>query len=310
MARLLDRTSLQDVESSTSTSNNDGLPLIPNVHFSTAMAADGGMIVSQSQAASALQTEAQASTLDDSQTRPSDLAQMLSSLQNTGDLNALLQQQPNLLQELSTIAAAGEVSSNPEPLSFQYEGDSNPEPPTTRSLPGSSKPVVYREQDRFLPIHNVARIMRNAIPKSGKVSKEAKECIQECVSEFISFITSEASDRCLQEKRKTITGDDILFAMATLGFDNHIDPLRIYLQKYREHTKTDKAGSPPLSSSNDINPVPEVTRTMSLDELSVSSMPPLSASHPLGVSVSNVSAMIQAAMTDTSLENMSTTHLQ
>ncbi len=43
-----------------------------------------------------------------------------------------------------------------------------------------------------------------------------------------------ASDRCLQEKRKTITGDDILFAMATLGFDNHIDPLRIYLQKYRE----------------------------------------------------------------------------
>ena len=98
MARLLDRTSLQDVESSTSTSNNDGLPLIPNVHFSTAMAADGGTIVSQSQAASALQTEAQASTLDDSQTRPSDLAQMLSSLQNTGDLNTLLQQQPNLLQ--------------------------------------------------------------------------------------------------------------------------------------------------------------------------------------------------------------------
>ena len=28
-----------------------------------------------------------------------------------------------------------------------------------------------------------------------------------CVSEFISFITSEASDRCLQEKRKTINGN-------------------------------------------------------------------------------------------------------
>ena len=41
-----------------------------------------------------------------------------------------------------------------------------------------------------------------------------------------------ASDRYLQEKRKIITGDDILFAMATLRFDNHIDPLRIYLQKY------------------------------------------------------------------------------
>ena len=43
-----------------------------------------------------------------------------------------------------------------------------------------------------------------------------------------------AADKCTQEKRKTITGDDVLFAMATLGFDNYIEPLRVYLQKYRE----------------------------------------------------------------------------
>ncbi|XP_037519517.1 uncharacterized protein LOC119396389 isoform X1 [Rhipicephalus sanguineus] len=91
-----------------------------------------------------------------------------------------------------------------------------------------------REQDRFLPIANVARIMKNAIPKSGKIAKDAKECVQECVSEFVSFITSEASDRCHQEKRKTINGEDILFAMSTLGFDNYIEPLKLYLQKYRE----------------------------------------------------------------------------
>ena len=42
-----------------------------------------------------------------------------------------------------------------------------------------------------MPLHNVARTMRNAIPPNGKVSKDAKECMQECVSEFISFITSE-----------------------------------------------------------------------------------------------------------------------
>ncbi|KAF3955604.1 hypothetical protein CMV_019187, partial [Castanea mollissima] len=34
---------------------------------------------------------------------------------------------------------------------------------------------------------------------------------QECVSEFISFITSEASDKCQREKRKTINGDDLLW---------------------------------------------------------------------------------------------------
>lgn len=67
-----------------------------------------------------------------------------------------------------------------------------------------------------------------------QIAKDAKECVQECVSEFISFITSEASERCHQEKRKTINGEDILFAMSTLGFDSYVEPLKLYLQKFRE----------------------------------------------------------------------------
>ncbi|GIY23680.1 nuclear transcription factor Y subunit beta [Caerostris darwini] len=107
---------------------------------------------------------------------------------------------------------------------------------------GGKDRVPLREQDRFVPIANVSRIMKNAIPKSGKIAKEAKECVQECVSEFVSFITSEYpfNDRCLQEKRKTINGEDILFAMSTLGFDNYVEPLKLYLQKYRESMKGGK----------------------------------------------------------------------
>nr|GMC84424.1 nuclear transcription factor Y subunit B-10-like isoform X2 [Ipomoea batatas] len=48
-----------------------------------------------------------------------------------------------------------------------------------------------REQDRFLPIANISRIMKKALPPNGKIAKDAKETVQECVSEFISFITSE-----------------------------------------------------------------------------------------------------------------------
>lgn len=141
-----------------------------------------------------------------------------------------------------------------------------------------SNPML-REQDRFLPIANVARIMKKTIPRTGKVgwtfydklfqiypglaigwldlwsyktaltvvinglfqiAKDARECVQECVSEFISFITSEASERCHQEKRKTINGEDILFAMSTLGFDNYAEPLKNYLQKYRESIKGER----------------------------------------------------------------------
>ena len=43
-----------------------------------------------------------------------------------------------------------------------------------------------------------------------------------------------ASDKCQREKRKTINGDDLLWAMATLGFEDYIGPLKIYLAKYRE----------------------------------------------------------------------------
>ncbi|RCI15583.1 hypothetical protein L249_3600 [Ophiocordyceps polyrhachis-furcata BCC 54312] len=122
-----------------------------------------------------------------------------------------------------------------------------------------------KEQDRWLPIANashasmshdssrisrtdkadeldanirnfapVARIMKNALPDNAKIAKEAKECMQECVSEFISFVTSEASEKCQQEKRKTVNGEDILFAMTSLGFENYSEALKVYLSKYRE----------------------------------------------------------------------------
>ncbi|CAL9044967.1 unnamed protein product [Musa banksii] len=91
-----------------------------------------------------------------------------------------------------------------------------------------------KEQDRLLPIANVGRIMKQMLPPNAKISKEAKETMQECVSEFISFVTAEASDRCHKEKRKTVNGDDICWALGTLGFDDYAEPMRRYLHKYRE----------------------------------------------------------------------------
>ncbi|KZV62722.1 histone-fold-containing protein [Peniophora sp. CONT] len=93
----------------------------------------------------------------------------------------------------------------------------------------------YREQDRYLPIANVSRIMKNSVPSTAKIAKDAKECVQECVSEFISFITSEAAEKCQLEKRKTIGGEDILYAMSSLGFEQYSETLKIHLVKLRQH---------------------------------------------------------------------------
>lgn len=48
----------------------------------------------------------------------------------------------------------------------------------------------------------------------------------------VAFLT--ASEKCQQEKRKTVNGEDILFAMTSLGFENYAEALKIYLAKYRE----------------------------------------------------------------------------
>ncbi|KAK4380016.1 hypothetical protein RND71_001878 [Anisodus tanguticus] len=91
-----------------------------------------------------------------------------------------------------------------------------------------------REQDRLLPIANVGRIMKQILPPNAKISKEAKETMQECVSEFIGFVTGEASDTCRKERRKTLNGDDVCWALGTLGFDDYGGALKRYLHRYRE----------------------------------------------------------------------------
>ncbi|KAK9735514.1 hypothetical protein RND81_04G209800 [Saponaria officinalis] len=110
-----------------------------------------------------------------------------------------------------------------------------------------------KEQDRFLPIANVGRIMKKVIPGNGKISKDAKETVQECVSEFISFVTGEASDKCQREKRKTINGDDIIWAITTLGFEDYVNPLKVYLNKYRE-IEGEKLNVPKQQRSEQLQP--------------------------------------------------------
>ena len=138
---------------------------------------------------------------------------------------------------------------------MSHDSPSN-SPEATRASKADKHDLYDANIRNFAP---VARIMKLALPENAKIAKEAKECMQECVSEFISFITSEgedhplphstewwlvrqnlringcaASEKCHQEKRKTVNGEDILFAMTSLGFENYAEALKIYLSKYRE----------------------------------------------------------------------------
>ena len=108
---------------------------------------------------------------------------------------------------------------------------------------GSKKPI--NEYDNYLPLANIGRIIKNNLPKDVKLSKSSKETFQECVSEFISFITSAANDKCILEKRKIIKGEDIIYALNNLGFEKYCPILEIYLDKYKKSQNS--------NNINDIN---------------------------------------------------------
>ncbi len=87
--------------------------------------------------------------------------------------------------------------------------------------------------EEYLPISNISKIMKSVLDPKLKISKEAKALVEECVTEFICFITSEASEKCKREKRKTVNSEDLLRVMNHLGFENYVVILKVYYHKYR-----------------------------------------------------------------------------
>ncbi|XP_078440741.1 nuclear transcription factor Y subunit B-4-like isoform X2 [Wolffia australiana] len=113
-----------------------------------------------------------------------------------------------------------------------------------------------KEHERLLPIANVGRIMKKILPPSAKISKAAKETMQESVSEFIGIVTSEAATKCIKEKRKTVNGDDICWALGALGLDDLARATTRYLEKHRlseaEMAEASRR-TPPLDSDQQLH---------------------------------------------------------
>lgn len=65
------------------------------------------------------------------------------------------------------------------------------------------------------------------------MTMHAREAIQACVSEFISFITDEAKERCQMESRRILTANDLLASMEALVFHNNVETLTLFLSRYR-----------------------------------------------------------------------------
>ena len=76
-------------------------------------------------------------------------------------------------------------------------------------------------RDEHLPLAAVERVMRRALPAGARVSAGAKAAVQEGATAFIRAVTAEAYDRAVRRgtaEARGVTGEDVVFAVAGLGF--------------------------------------------------------------------------------------------
>jgi hypothetical protein len=71
------------------------------------------------------------------------------------------------------------------------------------------------------------------------MSRQSREAVQSCASEFICFITNEAVELSNHDKRRTITGTDLTNALTNLGFEEYQPLLQIFIEKYRRASRGD-----------------------------------------------------------------------
>ncbi|EGZ06418.1 hypothetical protein PHYSODRAFT_367869, partial [Phytophthora sojae] len=98
------------------------------------------------------------------------------------------------------------------------------------------------EDKMYLPTKNISKIMYRALPASDtiSISDDAVTFMQECVTEFLLYFTSEARDRSIMENRRTkkgvglsISGENVVEGMENLGFTSYARMLAGYNEKVK-----------------------------------------------------------------------------
>mmetsp|Transcript_23669 Transcript_23669/g.72353 ORF Transcript_23669/g.72353 Transcript_23669/m.72353 type:complete len:117 (+) Transcript_23669:87-437(+) len=74
-----------------------------------------------------------------------------------------------------------------------------------------------------LPRSIIAKLVKDRLPPSLRAGNDTIALLQECTSEFLQMVTSEANDACSEAGRKTISEEHILNALCKLDFARFAD---------------------------------------------------------------------------------------
>ncbi|XP_043644778.1 DNA polymerase epsilon subunit 3 [Drosophila teissieri] len=100
--------------------------------------------------------------------------------------------------------------------------------------------MVERIEDLNLPNAVIARLIKESLPESASVSKEARAAITRAASVFAIFVTSSSTALAHKQNHKTITAKDILQTLTELDFESFVPSLTQDLEVYRKMVKDKK----------------------------------------------------------------------
>lgn len=90
------------------------------------------------------------------------------------------------------------------------------------------------------PLACVRRILKHTLPSSTNVGKDASAAFARATGIFIIYLTSCANDFARENKRQTITANDVLAATKELDFEEFIPDMTSFLENYRAMEKSKK----------------------------------------------------------------------
>lgn len=91
------------------------------------------------------------------------------------------------------------------------------------------------------PLACVRRLLKNSLPKSTNVGKDASTAFTRACGIFVIYLTTCANDYAREGRRQTITANDILAAIKELDLEEFTPQLELFLEKIRKEEKNKKA---------------------------------------------------------------------
>jgi len=88
------------------------------------------------------------------------------------------------------------------------------------------------------PLACVRRILKNALPSSTNVGKDASAAFARACGIFVIYITACANDFARESRRQTITANDVLASVKELDFDEFSPHLEAFLDRHRAAEKS------------------------------------------------------------------------